>query len=60
MDTVPEQHSPPFSETISRSSAKPYEKPQLRVLGDLRGMTFGPSPGIGDSVLPATRKVAGT
>lgn len=39
---------------------KPYRRPHLQLLGDVRGMTFGPSPGIGDSVLPATRKVAGT
>jgi hypothetical protein len=39
---------------------KPYSPPRLEVLGELRDLTFGPSPGVGDSVLPATRKVAGT
>jgi hypothetical protein len=28
---------------------KPYRKPQLQVLGDLRTLTLGGSPGIGES-----------
>ena len=32
-----------------KKSRKPYRKPQLEVLGDLRSLTLGGSPGIGES-----------
>jgi hypothetical protein len=39
---------------------RPYTPPLLEPLGDLRDLTFGPSPGSGDSVSPGERKVLGT
>jgi hypothetical protein len=40
-------------------SRRPYRKPQLRKLGDLRTLTLGGSPGVGDSGSPGTRKPPG-
>jgi hypothetical protein len=33
----------------SRSGRRPYERPRLVVLGDVRDVTLGQSPGTGDS-----------
>lgn len=33
---------------------RPYRPPRLEVLGDVRDLTFGGSPGIGDSGFPNT------
>ena len=35
---------------------KPYRKPQLEILGDLRTLTLGGSPGLNDSGSEFTRK----
>lgn len=35
---------------------KPYRKPQLTLWGDLRDLTLGPSPGIGESGQPGLFK----
>jgi len=35
---------------------RPYSPPQLEVLGDIRSLTLGPSPGVGDSIQPSLRK----
>lgn len=35
---------------------KPYRRPQLLLWGDLRDLTLGPSPGIGESGNPALFK----
>lgn len=35
---------------------RPYEAPRLVVFGDLRTLTLGPSPGIGESGNPALFK----
>lgn len=35
---------------------KPYRKPQLEVWGDLRDLTLGPSPGVGESGQPGLFK----
>jgi hypothetical protein len=32
---------------------RPWSPPRLRVLGELRGVTMGPSPGVGESGNPA-------
>ena len=37
------------------ASKKPFEGPRLTRLGDVRTLTMGPSPGIGDSGLPNTQ-----
>jgi hypothetical protein len=37
-----------------------YVPPRVERLGDLRDLTFGPSPGLGDSGPEPNRKVAGT
>ena len=39
---------------------KPYRKPQLEVLGDLRTLTLGGSPGLNDSGGDTTHKLPGT
>jgi hypothetical protein len=54
--------SEPESEEIQQDSSdlprkrRPYSPPKLEVLGDIRGLTLGPSPGVGDSIQPALRK----
>jgi hypothetical protein len=35
---------------------KPYLKPYLEEMGDLRNLTLGPSPGIGESGFPMVFK----
>ncbi len=35
---------------------KPYHRPKLTLWGDLRDLTMGPSPGIGESGNPALFK----
>jgi hypothetical protein len=35
---------------------RPYSPPRLEVLGDVRDLTLGGSPGVGDSGNPLTRK----
>ncbi len=54
-------HSPhsPMSEPTATGFAtpkRPYEAPRLIELGDLRTLTLGPSPGIGESGNPALFK----
>jgi hypothetical protein len=54
--------SPKNKQTRSRSTykaRKPYRKPQLDALGDLRSLTLGGSPGAGDSGSSGTRKWPG-
>lgn len=41
------------------AARRPYSPPRLEALGDLRELTLGPSPGIGDSLDPGTRKTPG-
>jgi hypothetical protein len=38
---------------------KPYRKPQLGKLGDLRTLTLGGSPGVGDSLNPINQAPRG-
>ena len=38
---------------------KPYRKPHLNELGDLRGLTLGPTPGHGESGGPLIYHAAG-
>jgi hypothetical protein len=40
------------SEEDSSVILKPYEKPELKDLGDLRTLTLGGTPGAGDSGFP--------
>lgn len=49
--TIPQDPAPD-----RRNRRLPYRKPRLRILGDVRDMTFGASPGIGDSANPALLK----
>lgn len=44
------------STSNQREGCKSYLKPQLKPLGDLRSLTLGGSPGIGDSGSSGTRK----
>lgn len=44
-------------EELARRGRKPYRKPRLVLWGDLRGLTLGPSPGVGESGNPAMFKV---
>jgi hypothetical protein len=48
--TSPEQ---PHGQKTQR---KPYVRPQLYTFGDLRGLTLGGSPGVGDSGNPRTQR----
>lgn len=47
---------PVAAETPSR---RPYRAPRLESLGDLRGMTFGGSPGLNDSGSELTQEPPG-
>lgn len=47
--------SPPTQE-CAPPPKRPYEAPRLIVFGDLRTLTLGPSPGIGESGNPALFK----
>lgn len=42
------------------NSRKRYQKPQLKELGDLRTLTLGGSPGVGDSTNGGIQKPPGT
>ncbi|GAB4546382.1 MAG: hypothetical protein Fur002_21400 [Anaerolineales bacterium] len=46
MDHLTKAETPPAQKQESR---KPYAKPMLIVLGDMRTLTLGGSPGCGDS-----------
>lgn len=49
--------STPLLERLVAGAAKrPYEPPKLILFGDLRTLTLGPSPGIGESGNPALFK----
>jgi hypothetical protein len=55
--------SKPDSEEIRKDSSdrpprkrRVYSPPRLEVLGDIRDLTLGPSPGVGDSINPGNRK----
>lgn len=43
--------------TPDAAGRKPWRAPFLRRLGDLRGLTLGPSPGLGESANPSTFRV---
>lgn len=48
----------PAAPTAGREGAaerRPYLAPKLEVLGDIRDLTFGSSPGAGDSTPPNTQ-----
>lgn len=47
-DRPAEGGGPPADERPN-SGRRPYVPPRLEILGDLRDLTMGPSPGIGDS-----------
>ena len=40
-----------------RAARKPYARPRLTRYGDVRGLTLGPSPGVGESGNPGVFKV---
>ncbi len=46
----------PFPPAPPLGAKRPYHAPQLVVFGDLRTVTLGPSPGIGESGNPALFK----
>lgn len=53
--------APPASEKGLRQhdeGKKPYRRPRLQAYGDLRDLTLGPSPGIGESGNPAIFRVS--
>jgi hypothetical protein len=48
---------PATNDTYERPQRRrPYQPPQLTACGDLREITLGPSPGIGESGSPAIFK----
>ena len=49
--SLPEPETIP-AETLPLTHKKIYEKPELLLYGDLRDVTLGPSPGIGESGNP--------
>jgi hypothetical protein len=50
--------SAPSPATGSPGAAKkPYQPPELTALGDLRDLTMGPSPGIGESGNPVVFRI---
>lgn len=58
VDNPPSAEKPrKAAEEPDRRGRKSYRKPQLVLWGDLRGLTLGPSPGIGESGNPALFKV---
>ena len=52
----PEFPNLPPPREIAPVAKRPYEAPRLAVFGDLRTLTLGPSPGIGESGNPALFK----
>ncbi|HXU34120.1 MAG TPA: lasso RiPP family leader peptide-containing protein [Thermoanaerobaculia bacterium] len=46
----------PLLQNLVPGPKRPYEPPKLIVFGDLRTLTLGPSPGIGESGNPALFK----
>lgn len=44
-------------ESARSRERKPWTRPRLRAHGDLRGLTLGPSPGLGESGNPAAFRV---
>ena len=44
---------PSVASDVTTAAKKPYAKPRLIPYGDLRTLTLGPSPGIGESGNPA-------
>ena len=53
--------SQPVSPTLAATTRealpkKPYHRPQLTLWGDLRDITLGPSPGVGESGTPGMFK----
>lgn len=52
----PEFPNLPPPREIAPIAKRPYEAPRLAVFGDLRTLTLGPSPGIGESGNPALFK----
>lgn len=49
--------TPPPPSPEARRPRRPYRPPQLRLFGDVRDVTLGPSPGAGESGLPAVFRV---
>ena len=45
--------------TTPASGRRPYTQPQLTTYGDLRGLTLGGSPGVGESGMPFNFKPLG-
>lgn len=39
--------------SAAHSERRSWSAPRLRTLGELRGLTFGPSPGVGETGNPA-------
>jgi hypothetical protein len=55
------QTKPALPSSTTPPEPKPaYSRPRVECLGDVRDLTFGGSPGIGDSTNPGTQKVTGT
>ncbi len=52
-DQVKAPPEPRLERELSTLAKKPYSPPRLITYGDLRTLTLGPSPGIGESGNPA-------
>lgn len=50
---------PPFRPADARPPRSPYRRPRLQRLGDLRSLTLGGSPGMGDSANSAIERPIG-
>lgn len=56
MDPQRVSYLSPAAADPQEPSKKPYRRPRLTLWGDLRDVTLGPSPGIGESGQPGLFK----
>ena len=51
-ETMPTAEDAPAGDGRVGRARKPYRAPRLTCYGDLRGVTLGGTPGVGDSPIP--------
>lgn len=52
----PDEQIPVGQIPEERTELRPYETPRLEVFGDVRDLTLGNSPGVGESTANGTKK----